>query len=334
MVTFVATLVAPPGKQLLNPAMAQMVAKRLPKGEIAGWLSPNEAVDLSFELDLALGPDGRLDDPSWRELHRYRSLIYVSLGSDRIVDVILQPKDGRRKALFLADMDSTMIGQECIDELAAFAGLKQHVSEITERAMRGEIAFEPALRERVALLKGLPVSVVEDVLDKAITLTPGGTTLVVTMKANGAHTALVSGGFTLFTENVARRIGFHEHHSNVLVVEDDKFAGLVTEPILGREAKLASLIALRDARGLKPSQTMAVGDGANDLAMLQAAGLGVAYHAKPAVAAAAHARIEFGDLSALLFAQGYRREEFVEKARLNRRDRKQAARLRRQHQSA
>jgi phosphoserine phosphatase len=225
------------------------------------------------------------------------------------IDIVVQPLETRRKRLFLADMDSTMIGQECIDELADYVGLKTEVSEITERAMRGEIAFEPALRERVALLKNLPVDVVDEIIEKRITLTAGGTALVRTMRANGAYTCLVSGGFTLFTGPIGAMIGFHEDRSNRLIVEDGKLAGLVEEPILGREAKLATLIELRTRFGLAAHETMAVGDGANDLAMLDEAGLGVAFRAKPAVAAAAHARIDHADLSALLYMQGYKAEE-------------------------
>ncbi len=198
-----------------------------------------------------------------------------------------------------------MIGQECIDELADYVGLKREVSEITERAMRGEIAFEPALRERVALLKNLPVNVVDEIIEKRITLTPGGRALVRTMRANGGYACLVSGGFTLFTGPVAAKIGFDEHRSNHLILDGEKLAGEVEEPILGREAKLATLVELRARFGLSPHDTMAVGDGANDLAMLEEAGLGVAFHAKPAVAAAAHARIDHADLSALLYVQGY-----------------------------
>lgn len=221
------------------------------------------------------------------------------------VDIVVQPVRHRRKRLFLADMDSTMIGQECIDELADYVGLKAEVSEITERAMRGEIAFEPALRERVALLKNLPVGVVDQIIENRITVTPGGRALVQTMRANGAYTCLVSGGFTLFTGPVAAKIGFHEHRSNHLIVEGENLAGRVEEPILGREAKLATLLELRGRFGLAPNETMAVGDGANDLAMLGEAGLGIAFRAKPAVAAVAHARIDHADLSALLYVQGY-----------------------------
>ncbi len=204
-----------------------------------------------------------------------------------------------------------MIGQECVDELADFAGLKAHVAAITERAMRGEIEFEPALRERVALLKGLPVGTIDEVLKKRITPTPGGRELVATMRAHGAYTCLISGGFTLFTSAVTAMIGFQENRANELKVEDGKLTGEVTEPILGRAAKLATLVELRDAFDLDDIDTLVVGDGANDLGMIQQAGLGIAYHAKPAVAAAAAARIDHGDLSALLYAQGYRRDEFV-----------------------
>jgi phosphoserine phosphatase len=227
------------------------------------------------------------------------------------VDVVVQPAANRRKKLFLADMDSTMIGQECIDELAAFAGLKGHVAAITERAMRGEIAFEPALRERVALLKGLPVTVVGEVIAKHITLTPGGRTLVQTMRKHGAYTALVSGGFTLFTDRIAKMIGFDETRANTLTLDGDTLAGTVDEPIFGRETKRATLIELRTQFGLNKEDTMAAGDGANDLDMIAEAGLGVAYHAKPKVAEAAAARIDNGDLTALLYVQGYKADEFV-----------------------
>ncbi|MCG7391664.1 phosphoserine phosphatase SerB [Microvirga sp. ACRRW] len=227
------------------------------------------------------------------------------------VDIVVQPLATRRKRLFLADMDSTMIAQECIDELADYVGLKAEVSEITERAMRGEIAFEPALRERVALLKNLPVNVVDEIIEKRITLTPGGSALVQTIRKNGGYACLVSGGFTLFTGPIGAKIGFDEHRSNHLILDGEKLAGLVEEPILGREAKLATLIELRERFNLAHHDTMAVGDGANDLAMLGEAGLGVAFRAKPAVAAAAHARIDHADLTALLYAQGYREEEIA-----------------------
>lgn len=217
----------------------------------------------------------------------------------------------RRKRLFLADMDSTMIEQECIDELADVVGLKAHVSAITERAMRGEIAFEPALRERVALLEGLSVGVIDALIRDRLTLTPGGTTLVRTMRAHGAETCLVSGGFTLFTGPIAERIGFHDHRSNRLGMRDGHLTGLVEEPIVGKAAKREALASLRAHFGLDAAETLAVGDGANDLDMLGEAGLGVAFRAKPAVAAAAQVRIDHGDLTALLYLQGYAASEFV-----------------------
>jgi phosphoserine phosphatase len=265
------------------------------------WLFDEVAIDIPFEK--------RLEDHN--QVHVIEARLREARG-DLPIDIVVQPIIARRKRLFLADMDSTMIGQECIDELADFAGLKTHVAGITERAMRGEIAFEPALRERVALLKDLPVSVVDEVLDKRITLTPGGRALVMTMRAHGAYTCLISGGFTLFTNAIAAKIGFQENRANELIVRDGKFTGEVREPILGRAAKLQTLIDLTESFDLDDIDTMVAGDGANDLGMIQNAGLGVAYHAKPAVAAAAAARIDHGDLTALLYAQGYRREEFVE----------------------
>ncbi|MDB5569669.1 MAG: serB [Hyphomicrobiales bacterium] len=295
---YIATLIAAPATGALDESLAHAVAVAL-GGGVAEWLAPGEAVDVSLRLADA--------DAAQTASSRARAAL-----AGRPVDVAVQPANGRRKKLFLADMDSTMIGQECIDELADFAGMKAHVSAITERAMRGEIEFEPALRERVALLKGLDAQIVAKVIAERITLTPGGRTLVRTMRAHGAHTALVSGGFTVFTSQIAHAVGFHEDRANTLVVEDGLFAGVVSEPILGREAKLATLVELRELHGLARTDTMAVGDGANDLAMLQEAGLGVAFHAKPAVAAAAHARVDHGDLSALLFMQGYRRSEFVD----------------------
>jgi phosphoserine phosphatase len=230
----------------------------------------------------------------------------------RPIDVVVQPLASRRKRLLLADMDSTIIGQECVDELADFVGKKAHVAAITERAMRGDVEFAPALIERVALLAGLPATVINRVIAERITPTAGARTLVATMRANGAHTCLVSGGFTLFTTQIAETIGFDEARANTLVIDNDgRLTGQVAHPILGKEAKLATLIDLRERLGLTRVETLVVGDGANDLGMIKEAGLGVAYHAKPAVAAAAGARIDYSDLTALLYLQGYSGAEFA-----------------------
>jgi phosphoserine phosphatase len=293
--THVATLIAAPGALLA--ATVERARAALPGAADPRWLSEREAADISFS------PDAGIDQRSLGE--SLRGLIGA-------VDVVVQPAANRRKKLFLADMDSTMIAQECIDELADYAGLKAHVAAITERAMRGEIAFEPALRERVALLKGLPLATIAEVIDKRITLTPGGRLLVATMRANGAHTCMVSGGFTLFTTRIAAMIGFDETRANTLALEADTLAGLVAEPIFGRDAKRAALIELRQRFGLSAQETLAAGDGANDMDMIAEAGLGIAFHAKPKVAAAAPARIDHGDLTALLYVQGYGRGEFVE----------------------
>ena len=295
--THIATFIASPRGAGLRDDLLARAREALPGASDPRWLDRNVAADIAFTPEA--GADRRLLADRLRE----------QLGAPAI-DIVVQPAAHRRKMLFVADMDSTMIEQECIDELADFVGLKAHVSAITERAMRGEIAFEPALRERVALLKGLPVSVVDEVIDNRITLTPGARVLVNTMREAGAHTCLVSGGFSLFTHRIAGMIGFDETHANTLVVEQDALSGLVEEPILGREAKLDTLLELARHLNLPLEKTMAVGDGANDLSMIGRAGLGVAFHAKPAVAAAAHARIDHGDLTALLYVQGYRREEF------------------------
>jgi phosphoserine phosphatase len=212
----------------------------------------------------------------------------------------------------LADMDSTLIGQECVDELADVVGVGERVAAITGRAMRGEVAFGPALRERVALLAGLPETVIGEVLKDRITLNRGARTLVQTMRANGAYVAIVSGGFRQFTGAIRERLGADEDRANTLMIEGGKLTGEVMEPILGQDAKLAALKEIAAAMGLTLEDTLAVGDGANDLPMLQAAGLGIAYRAKPKVAAGADARVEHTDLSALLYAQGFARKDFIE----------------------
>lgn len=231
--------------------------------------------------------------------------------ADLPLDWCLQPTEGRRKRLLIADMDSTIINVECLDELADFAGLKAEISAITERAMRGELEFEGALRERVAMLRGLPVTALQRAYDERVRLNPGARTLVRTMAANGARCVLVSGGFSFFTSRVAQAALFHSHRANELIEADGALTGQVVEPILGRDAKLAALREEAAARQLPLSATLAVGDGANDLAMIQAAGLGVAYRAKPIVAAQADAKVDHADLTALLYFQGYALDDFV-----------------------
>jgi phosphoserine phosphatase len=226
------------------------------------------------------------------------------------VDAIAQQREGRRKGLLVADMDSTIVTTETLDEIAAFAGLKEKISAITARAMNGELDFREALVARVAMLEGLDVSAL-DATWAETPIMPGAAELVATMRAHGALCCLASGGFTFFTGRVAAKLGFHEHVSNTLLVEDGKLTGRVAEPIFGRDGKLATLTRLAGTRGLPMAATLAVGDGANDLDMIRAAGLGVAFRAKPSVAAAARAKVEHGDLTALLFAQGYRRAEFT-----------------------
>ncbi len=259
------------------------------------WLNPGIACELHFDAE-----DGAAFA---KGLHKKFA--------DTKLDFAIQPDEGRRKMLLVADMDSTIIQQECIDELAAELDLKDKISDITERAMRGEIEFEPALRERVGLLAGLARSALENVYATRITETPGGRTLTATMRAHGATCALVSGGFTFFTERVANAVGFNLHRANTLIFADDKLTGEVGEPILGRQAKIDALVELRTELKLPDVATLAVGDGANDLGMIEQAGLGVAFHAKPVVADAADARIDHSDLTALLYLQGYRIDEFV-----------------------
>jgi phosphoserine phosphatase len=227
------------------------------------------------------------------------------------IDLVMQPSAGRRKKMLLADMDSTMIEQECIDELAVEAGVGDEVSQITARAMNGELDFEQALQERTGLLKGLAVEIIDKVYQTRITYMPGGAQLLATMKANGAYADLVSGGFTDFTAKVASTLGFDSHRANRLLQADHSLTGEVGLPILGREAKVTALNELTAARGLTPQDVLAVGDGANDLGMLQLAGTGVALHAKPMVQEQVSVRINHGDLTALLYLQGYSSSQFV-----------------------
>jgi phosphoserine phosphatase len=257
----------------------------------------------------ALGPDA-FDVPVEGAIADLTAWIVGEIGERRI-DFAVQPSQNRRKRLLIADMDSTIINVECLDELADFAGVKAQVSEITERAMRGELAFEGALRERVGMLKGLSVDALQACYDNRVKLNPGARTLVRTMAEHGARCALVSGGFTFFTSRVAQAAGFHLNRANTLIEADGQLTGMVGDPILGKEAKLAALREETSALGLIPADALAVGDGANDLAMIEAAGLGVAYRAKPIVAAQAHAKVDHADLTALLYFQGYKASEFV-----------------------
>jgi phosphoserine phosphatase len=288
----VVTLLTSPAVPSLDPALVDSLRSAW-GGGAAQWLAPDEAA----EFPVAARPADLWE--VWAELQPLR------------VDLVLQPAEGRRKRVLLADMDSTMIGQECIDELADVAGVGDRVKDITARAMNGELDFEGALRERVALLRGLDSAVIETVLRERITFTPGGRELIATMKAAGGRAVLVSGGFTAFTGHVAAALGFDENRANTLLVDNGRLTGTVAEPILGREAKVAALHETVAALGATPADVMAVGDGANDLGMLKLAGAGVALHAKPVVAAEVDRRINFGDLSALLYLQGYARDAFV-----------------------
>ncbi len=288
----VATLVSNPVRPAVDAAAIAKARALLPNAISESVLKPGIAADIFF----APGPDAQE-----RELS---DLVRAAL-TPAPIDVVVQETKYRRKKLFVADMDSTMIDQECIDELADYAGLKAHVAAITERAMRGELPFEPALRERVALLKDLPLSVIEETIRAKITLAAGGRELIATLKANGVYTCLVSGGFTLFTNVIAANLGFDENRANELLIENGKLSGKVKEPILGRAAKLATLQELAGRLGIGMEETIAIGDGANDLDMITASGLGIAIHAKPAVAAAAQARLDHADLSAIIYCAGF-----------------------------
>lgn len=290
----IATLISNPSSRSLSATLADKASAAVHASEVH-WLAEREACDIVLP--------GGLDEDAATQLLR-------DAVADAPVDVAAQNAASRRKKILIADMDSTMIDQECIDELADEVGLKEHVAAITARAMNNEIAFEPALRERVALLRDLDITIVDHIVRNRLTLASGGQALVATMRANGAWTALVSGGFDVFTSRIAAMLGFHEDRANRLVEQNGRLSGEVVEPILGRAAKADALNEISARLNLTPADAIAVGDGANDLDMIRLSGTGVALHAKPSVAAQAKVRIDHGDLTALLYLQGYRREEF------------------------
>lgn len=289
---YIVTLLTTPAQRNLDPALVEALRSAW-GGTEAVWLAPREVVE--FALDYV--PDNRWN--VWEDLQKQG------------VDLVVLPGESRRKKMLLADMDSTMIQQECIDELADEAGIGSQVKDITARAMNGELDFDEALKARVALLKGLPVKTIEKVLKERITYMPGGDVLLATMKANGAYAALVSGGFTDFTHAVAAKLGFDENRANTLLSDGNTLNGSVGMPILGKQAKVDALAEITAQLGLSDEDVLAVGDGANDLGMLKRAGVGVALHAKPTVAAQCDVRINHGDLTALLYLQGYAQSDFV-----------------------
>ena len=294
-------LTSSPSASALTPRAVDRAIRAIPSAmRLANaWLAAGGAWQALFTSTRASDAD------------RVRSAARAALAEVPVDVNVVADDPWRRKKLLVADMESTIIEQECLDELADYVGLRNRISEITARAMRGEIAFEAALAERVSLLRGLDASILQKLYDERITLMPGARELVATMRQNGAHCALVSGGFTFFTERIASCLGFDTHQANTLEIADGRLSGSVSPPILGREAKLTALERLRSALNLPPEATLAVGDGANDLDMLRAAGLGVAFRAKPIVAAEAKAAVRHGDLTALLYLQGYANEEIV-----------------------
>ena len=288
----IVTLLTAPARPSLDPALVESLRNAWGGGD-AVWLAPDEAAEFAIPAE----PDTAR--ATWKELQAHG------------VDLVISPAENRKKRLLLADMDSTMIQQECIDELADEAGVGARVADITARAMNGELDFEGALIERVGLLKGLDSALIESVLADRITLASGAETLLRTLKANGVYTALVSGGFTAFTNRIAAQLGFDENRANTLEADEGRLTGRAVPPILGRAAKVTALEDLTEKLGITDADVLAVGDGANDLGMLTRAGAGVALHAKPAVAAEVDLRINHGDLTALLYLQGYSRDDFV-----------------------
>ena len=289
---YMVTLICNPEKAALDPHLVENLRSAWGGGAVT-WLSVGEAA----EFQVAQKPD--TFESVWHDVQ--------ATG----VDLVILPAQNRRKRILIADMDSTMIRQECIDELADEAGVGARVADITARAMNGELDFNAALTERVGLLAGLDAAIIDHVLATRITHMPGGAVLLATMKASGAYCALVSGGFTAFTAAVGGALGFDENRANTLLVADGKLTGQVGHPILGKQAKVDALNDITARLGLSADDAIAVGDGANDLGMLTLAGTGVGLHAKPAVQAQCDVRVNHGDLSALLFVQGYSRADFV-----------------------
>jgi phosphoserine phosphatase len=289
---FIATLLTNPETPKLDRVAVESLRNAWGGGD-AVWLDPGVAAEFALEA---------MPANLWEVWDGFQAMG---------IDLAVQPAVGRKKRMLIADMDSTMIQQECIDELADEAGVGAYVAGITARAMNGELDFEAALRERVGLLKGLEEAVIARVIRDRITLMPGGQALVATMRGNGGYAALVSGGFTAFTGAIAGVLGFDENRANTLLVEGGRLTGAVAEPILGKAAKVQALEEISARLGISPAEAVAVGDGANDLGMLGIAGMGVALHAKPSVQAECQVRVNHGDLTALLYLQGYRREAFL-----------------------
>lgn len=296
MTSYVLTLIGNAGSAPLEPVHIERVCQRLATTGRVDWLAEKEACDLFFDSPLsAVDITGQARDAL----------------SGTAFDTVCTSIEGRRKKLLVSDMDSTVINQECIDELGDAIGLGSRIREITAAVVRGDMSFSDALRKRMALMKGMERCLLISVYEERISLKAGARTLVQTMRRHGAFCILVSGGFSFFTRRIAERIGFHDHQGNKLAFEDGKLTGEVLEPILGRSAKLNTLTRLCDEKGLEPSDVLAVGDGANDIKMIKAAGIGVAFHGSDSLRKQANACIDHGDLTALLYIQGFRKSEFV-----------------------